>query len=470
MDWQRYNTLNKTFLILTVLALGVTACNKQADAPKGEGTVCYFNLSASIGGESSSKGVSLGASTASSTFDASDKVYVYIERPGTYPAFGHDGTALTPLTLSNVNGATCDLSGALKFYYDAGNAIPYEPKVNDRVHLLYNQNGNLYIPRMPLFTFGSFYGGAGGASHNDFAEAVMIVSALSGNGTAGYTLTLGKPEDPSDTKVSFRNLQSFFRQRLSFTDKEGNPVTPEISQLRINSASNKIVKSYSPFYSNNSAHYEYRPIVINNPVITDDGDIYFPLMFNEENKNDALIFTVYDNAENVYTVTKNAPSGGFTNGKYYYGGAALAWHHNKRPMVTGSVDDNPVDMTISGYSEDYYFELSHGGTVTLDNVTATVSESGQPFVSVYVDPAEGLEIVLTDNSSITCNASDAIRAEGDCHLKLSCTGSSATLTVTVRSSSAASIPASAGFIVTCSDVTNNGDGTYTWTYTVTRCT
>ena len=323
---------------------------------------------------------------------------------------------------------------------------------------------------MPLFTFGSFYGGAGGASHNDFAEAVMIVSALSGNGTAGYTLTLGKPEDPSDTKVSFRNLQSFFRQRLSFTDKEGNPVTPEISQLRINSASNKIVKSYSPFYSNNSAHYEYRPIVINNPVITDDGDIYFPLMFNEENKNDALIFTVYDDAENVYTVTKNAPSGGFTNGKYYYGGAALAWHHNKRPMVTGSVDDNPVDMTISGYSEDYYFELSHGGTVTLDNVTATVSESGQPFVSVYVDPAEGLEIVLTDNSSITCNASDAIRAEGDCHLKLSCTGSSATLTVTVRSSSAASIPASAGFIVTCSDVTNNGDGTYTWTYTVTRCT
>ena len=458
--------MKKIFLVLAILALGLTACNTNeidtietpdALAASTDAPVCYFNLPASFGGDASTKAVTIGESTATSSFEASDKIYVYIERADDTPAFGYDAGALTPLTISNINGNTCDLSGALKFYHE-GSGFDYEaytPQENDRVHLLYNHNGNLDNPVYPYFGFYSMSGGKDGyvdmeyfyywgANHFDFAEAVMKVTKVSGDADTGYSLTLGKVDDPTDIRVSFKSLQSMFRQRLSFTDENGDPATPTITKFRISSANNKIVYSYYPFYT---PHYEYRNLEIGDPnSISGDGDIYFPLMFNDENKNDALIFTAYDNAENVYTLTKNAPASGFANGKYYYGGAALAWHHNMRPTVTGTtatpsygnytIDDNPVNITISGYSEDYKFALNHGGTVTLNNVTATHTST---FMREYVDPAEDLLVVLTGANSIKAAPFDCISVEGGGSLKLSCTGASATLTVTVPHSSGCGI-------------------------------
>lgn len=461
--------MKKIFFVIAILALDLTACNTseidtietpEPVAASADAPVCYFNLPASFEGDTSTKAVTIGESTATSSFEATDKIYVFIERPGNTPAFAYDESTckLVPLNISNIKGATCDLSGALKFYYEGPGLVfkSYTPKENDRVHLLYNLNAGLNRPQYPFFRYDSLSGdkdvyedrwGGGnpnyffwGANHFDFAEAIMkVTTAVSDNAGSGYSLTLGKVDVPTDTKVCFKSLQSIFRQRLSFKDKGGDPVTPTITRFRINSANNKTVYAYYPFYDDNSPLYDYSYQEIDNPTLSVDRDIYFPLMFNDVNKNDALIFTAYDDAENVYTVTKNAPSGGFTNGKYYFGSAALAWHHNMRPTVTGTsatpsygkytIGDNAFNITISGYSEDYYFGISdgHGGTITLDNVTATHSDNF--FIAQEnVNPAGDISLVLTGTNHISCEDYWGILVYGN--LKLKCTGTSATLTVT----------------------------------------
>lgn len=526
--------MKKTLSLLAILALGFTACNKfelqeTSEQTPAEAPVCYFNLPASFDGDGATKAVTIGESTATTTFEAEDKIYVYIERAGKSPAYGSDdsSTNLVPLTIDNIDntdGATCDLSGALVFYQAKGGPIePYTPQANDIVHLLYNQNGHEEGRNYPYFDYYRITGGKDdcdpqggenpnhffwGANHFDFAEAVMKVTAVSGNDESGYSLTLGKVDDPTNTRAGFKNLQSLFRQRISFTDADGNPVNPTITRFRIRSSNRSVVERYYPFESDNSPFYKYfyQGLRINDPVISGDGDIYFPLMFNDVNKNDALIFTAYDDAENVYTVTKNAPAGGFANGKYYYGDASLAWHHNMRPTVTGTsatpssdeytIGENPVNITISGYSEGYRFKSSHGGTVTLNNATADTHS--EPFIHLVASSAKELHLVLTGTNSIESKGYNCIKSDGTSTLKLSCTGASATLTVTVNDdwycgleganytiSNDSSDPtanryditterdvtaqlAAPGYTVTRSARKDNLDGTFTWTYTVSR--
>ena len=260
--------MKKIFFVLAILALGLTACNKVElqETPEQtftEAPVCYFNLPASFDGDAVTKGVTIDESTATTSFDEVDNIYVYIERASDYPAFGYDESTneLVPLTISNINGATCVLSGALKFYH-TNPFEPYTPQENDIVHLLYNQNGNLHHPQNPYFEYYRITGGKDGvnpaehfwgANHYDFAEAVMKVTAVSGDEDSGYSLTLGKVDNPTNPWVSFKNLQSMFRQRLSFTDADGIPVTPApaITRFRIRSSNRSVVERYYPLESNN---------------------------------------------------------------------------------------------------------------------------------------------------------------------------------------------------------------------------
>ena len=89
-------------------------------------------------------------------------------------------------------------------------------------------------------------------------------------------------------------------------------------------------------------------------------------------------------------------------------------------------------------------------------------------------------MTLTGDNSITCNTGPFCIAVNE--LKLSCTGSSATLTLTSNSDvpnfcgiytetydpDNLSTIAADGFTVNCSIPTENEDGTFTWTYTVTK--
>ena len=535
--------MKKTLTLLAVLALGLTACNKvelqnsseQIPEIPAEAPACYFKLSAAIENDPETKSLTLGESTASFTFEASDSVYVYIVGQGTNAgtiACGKDkvNNRLASLTMENINGASCDLSGALKFYYeDSYYETPYTPAAGDIVYLFCN----MYGTHFPWFATAyhevlfDYYNQTGakdgftdpwlygmpeyyywGANHYDFSAAKMVITAVAGNTTDGFTLTLGKEGDPTDAKVSFRNMQSMFRQRLAFTDKVGDPVAvnPTLTKFTISTANDKVVYSYYPFSPNPALIYSYDAITILNPVLDGNGDIYFALMFNDDNKDEALILTAEDAGGNVYSVTKTAPTGGFANGKYYYGTATLAWQKCKKPTITGTaatpydnnsymevdVEENPAALGISGYSENYSFILSHGGTVTLDNVTAQV-ESDE---FVRLDAAADLDVVLTGTNSLNCGTYWAIHINNNGNLRLSCTGASATLTVTTTNASLCGIRgsnytadcspsdpeynhysttteldvttqlAAPGFVVTRSARMDNADGTYSWTYTV----
>lgn len=538
--------MKKIFFMIAVLALGMTACTKNelrthAEEPivTAEAPVFHFSIPASIGNGADTKAVTIGETSITSTFANTDKVYVFIEGQGANAgklAVAHNGTdASTYLIPSNINGTSCTLEGALKFYYnDNDNFAAFEPAVNDVVYLYYNMNepvekyaSSINMAGLDYQTqngskYQDVYGSYGpytflastGASACDFAEAKMKVTAVTGNGTDGYSLTMVQYDDNTKSNVHFENMNSMFRQRLSFTDKNGQSIAiPTLEKLAVKfEGGNYTVGTYYPF-SQYGSYYSLPDMSITNPIVSAEGDVYLALMFYDSNKDLPLVLEAKDSDGNVYSVTKNAPTGGFKNGKYYYGSTTLAWQKCIKPTVTGTsatpvgdpatytVTENPVNLTISGYSEGYDFELSegHGGTITLDNVTAsgtTNSPLYSPFIEQEANASNAdVSLVLTGTNSITCGIYWCILVYGN--LKLSCTGTSATLTVTgttdgccgisgfnYRSDGAfgvsyneasttteldvTSMLAADGYSVIRSARTDNSDGSYTWTYTVTK--
>ena len=152
-----------------------------------------------------------------------------------------------------------------------------------------------------------------------------------------------------------------------------------------------------------------------------------------------------------------------------------------------SFKDGSANITVTGLGEGETIRLNdNNNTVILSGVTAT---SYDTFICDYGFTGT-LNIVLNGTNSITITqptyGGQAIHAEGA--LKLSGNG---TLTVTVTAADFyglygnsnyasfggnpnnpdtngdASVLAADGYTVTRSDRTDNGDGTYTWTYTVT---
>ena len=529
--------------IAAALALFTTACSnedlfgekQQSQAPVAEAPVCHFNIPANIGEGTETRAITIGETSITSEFANTDKVYVFIEGQGANAgklAVAHNGTdASTYLTPSNINGTTCTLEGALKFYYnDNYSFAPYEPAVNDVVYLYYNMNDPVEdAPSIEMAgldyntqngskdqdVYGSYgpytFLASTGASACDFAEAKMKVTAVTGNGTDGYSLTMVQYDDNTKSNVHFENMGSIFRQRLAFTDKNSQPIAiPTLEKLSISfDGGDYVVGGYYPF-SSYTNYYSRSELPITNPIVSAEGDVYLALMFYDSNKNLPLVLKATDTDGNVYSVTKNAPTGGFKNGKYYYGSATLAWQKCIKPTVTGTsatatygtykIPENPVNLTISGYSEGYDFELSegHGGTITLDNVTAsgtTNSPLYSPFIEQETNNNADVSLVLTGTNSITCGTYWCILVYGN--LKLSCTGTSATLTVTgttdvccgisgynYRSDGdfgvsfnechttteldVTSMLAADGYSVIRSARTDNSDGTYTWTYTVRK--
>jgi hypothetical protein len=135
---------------------------------------------------------------------------------------------------------------------------------------------------------------------------------------------------------------------------------------------------------------------------------------------------------------------------------------------------DPAEITISGTSMGYYFWMNFGATIHINGLTATYGGNDIEFIYCGGD----LNLDISGANTIACkNWGKAILVTGT--LMLSGSG---TLTVTVNdsyssglkgtsnyndeTSSAASALAAPGHTVTRSDRTDNGDGTYTWTYTV----
>lgn len=511
--------MRKYFITIAILALGFTACNKEIESPQktpeqnpdvlSSVPVYYFNLPASFGGDASTKAVTIGEKSAQTTFAETDKVYVVIEHDGVY-GIAYDpgaGKCVSMTVTPDANPASATLSGALKFYYDDGdrNPIALTLAEGDAVYLFYNM---MYPDLNPAYLYFNYLYQIGskdqkvdsywdyyyGASYHDYGQTKMKIKALDGDDSEGYTMTLVQYDDPDESNVRFENIGSLFRQELSFTDKNGDSVTPKLTRFVVTTAENKTIYMYNPLASTQEDRYIRGPVIMEPLKLSDDGNIYFALMFVDDIKNETLYFTAEDEDGNVYTVSKAAPTDGFENGKYYYGELELTWQKcisgTTATPVNGlyTLEEDPVNITISGYSEGYQFKLKNGqgGTITLDNLTAT----GDIFIyQVDTAPRGDVSLVLKGDNSIYADTYLGIELYGG--LKLSCTGASATLTVTATIDGFCGIEgsnykfdtnsnnrgitteldvsaqlAAPGFTVTRSARTDNPGGTYTWTYTV----
>ena len=454
----------------TVALFGMTACSGSDDNIIGDEPITeqpaavktyQVSIPATMPGDEQTRAVSIDGTTSTSTFKAGEKVYVY--NATTHEVM--DGY-LQPSNITT-DGKGCDLTGTL-----TGGTISN----GDNLKLMYNLTTAYSNPTSCIFNYDGQNGTQSGVV--DGALAAVNVSSYTGG-----TLTTTAP-------ASFQPVQSMFR--FQFVDESGAPIT--VKTLRIQSTGWDIAVYYWPFDNN--------PFGENNIMVTPSSPtsdyLYVAICINEDMTPSALEFTVTDNDGNEYKGTKDAPSGGFKNGKYYYNtsaitltkqaariaptitwtsvenGAAVSPDEYNRYDVYGPYNGgqySPSEITISGTSSGYYFWMSYGATIHLSGLTATYDNDN------FIYSGGALNLDISGANSITCkNYWAAIFVDGT--LKLSGSG---TLTLTVNDAdgygigaasynygthSDASVLAADGYTVTRSDVTNNGNGTYSVTYTV----
>lgn len=515
--------MKRTFYFIAVLALGITACNKNqiqtpAEEPAAPGTeapVYHFSIPASIGGEADTKAVTLGESSITSTFLTTDEIGIYnVTKNAWARKSDHIYAGFATLHPSDIKneGKSCTLSGDLSFYtYDPSKYewTPVEIEQSDTYNLYYNaienqinNSGNV------KFKYGGQNGtkdtdhddGYGGfldygSSHCDYALAEGVTMSLSGS----TLLTL-------DGSVKFVRYGSLFRQRLASFTKGGKPVSPAPTSFKILTISteHKILVIENSIWDINGAMIvkdDHIQIDGTPSVMDANGDIYFALAFDntEIQAGDKLYFEVEGYDGNRYRGEKEIPAGGLQDGKYYYGNLDMVWTSQRAiPTVTAS-DASPIlpteydsfefgdGATISGNSDGFVFYMTGGGSVTLTGSgTATAKTSGglfgggNPILSCESD--KNMTIILDSDYAFIHNSDEevAIWTNGSGNLYLKTTGGTHTLTIKAKGSEfrglygdnywsesgVGELAADANTTVTLSD-TDNHDGTHTYVYTVT---
>ena len=455
--------------IAAALTMLSTACTNDdsllADEPQASAVKTYtVSIPATMAGDET-RAVTFDNSgetpTVTRGFLATEKIHVYNVTKG-----GALNGYLQPTNIST-DGKSCTLTGTLTGSY----AI----EANDELKLLYNlsHGSDTYF----------YYISQNGSQESllDGAVATVTVSSYTGG-----VLT-------TTANASFLPVQSMFR--FKFVDENNNAIT--VKKLKVESAGYNIAATYWPIRNDNGAN----SIVVTPSSPTSDY-LYMAMHIREDETPTDLTFTVFDNNDKEYVGTRTAPTGGFKNGKYYYNTAPIqltkqdtriaptvTWTSVKNgaavspdeyncysvlgPLKEGSsIECNPAEITISGTSNGYRFRMEPGGTVHLNNLTATYDESGYQFISSNGD----LNLDINGTNSIAVRHSQCIFVGGT--LKLSGNG---TLTTTTTSSGRYGIYGSAnyndnnsdftvlaadGYTVTRSNRQNNGNGTYTLIYTV----
>ena len=458
----------KGLAALVAGSLFAISCQKVEESIQNVPQVYQVSISASFA-DDATKAVTFDNDatpkpTATGRLETTENIYVYNETTKEML----DG-ALHPTDIS-ADGKSCNLTGTLTGTVTPGNKLT----------LTYNMN--VFDANDLGYCYFSYDGQSG-------TEAGVIDGGLATSLTATVSID-GECVLTTEEKASFEMQQAIFR--LKFTDGT-NPIT--VQSLLIESTGWDITAFYWPFRAESSRYGSHQITV--SPTTPTSGYLYVAVCIRESETASALNFTVTDNEGYQYKGTKAAPTGGFKNGKYYYSSAAttLTKLNLEKPTITwtsvyAAVEPNvynyydvygpwngsgydPSEITISGTSAGYYFYMNWGATIHLNGLTATYDGNNSFIIS-----DSDLNLDISGENSITCENDDqAISASGT--LKLSGNGM---LTVTANyatryglyatsnynddNNSDASVLAADGYTVSRSDVTNNGDGTYTWTYTV----
>ena len=468
------NVLATSVMLGALIVSGLTACTKESDVP--EQVVYEVCIHAANGNDAQTRAVTFDGTTSTSIFRTDERVYVCNKTTGVFLE-GY----LQPTNLLDGN-TKCDLVGSLTGTISQ----------NDQLVLLYNLNEfSSSLLSGNLFNYSGQNGLASGVL--DGAMATVTATVYDNNKLIATEI------------AEFENMQSIFR--FKFIDENNNPIN--VATLRIYSENKGIAKTCRPL---NTPEVSYggatssEPVVVTLPSPTTDY-IYVAMGIRESySAGDVIKFIAFDNNGEEYRGTKSAPSSGFINGKYYYNSSAIqltkinymaptiTWTSVKngvpvepayrRYLVHGQ-DGNPSVITISGNSYGYYFYMYDGSTITISNLTATLEEVVSAFISA--PSSYNINLIVDGVNSIAClDYQAAIYISGS--LKLSGNG---TLTVRSQNSGNCGLRAAAnydyssnnhtstgetdvtdalaaeGFTVTRSALTDNSDGTFTWTYTVT---
>ena len=472
----------KLIISLLAAAAALTACTNEDNAVGtqqptvgAEARTYTVSIPATIGGdEAQTRAVTFGgtddAPTAIGRFETTENIYVCNETQSKMLS-----GVLHPAQISS-DGKHCQLEGEL-----TGNV-----KAGDKLTLLYNLNKHGQGRDDCYFEYVEQDGSQAGVIDGGMAENLTAVN-LDGEGQ----LT-------TQEKASFKMLQAMLR--LKFTAGT-SPIT--VRKLIISSDENGIAEFFWPLKTSSTSSSSGSITVT--PAVATSDYLYVSLHDIEGSNLTSLTFTVTDSEGRVYTGSKAAPAGGFTNGNYYYSTAAtnlafkmqlveptITWisvkdgaavepiGYNNCYEVYGPSNGSGYDhseIAIRGTSLGYrfWFWAPNGATIHLRDVNATFDLTN-PFIHIS---GGNLNLDISDANTITCkNYSWGIHVEEN--LKLSGNG---TLTVTAKDASHKglyasrnykdnksdpSVIAADGHTVVCSDATDNGDGTYTWTYTVTN--
>ena len=461
-------SLYKSLAALVAVTLLSVSCQKAEES--GQEQVHLFSIPATFV-DYSTKAMSFGGTESSPTvnvrFETSNDIYVYNETKNAIL----DGV-LHPAEIS-ADGESCRLTGLITGAVAQG----------DKLTLLYNMN--IYTANDPDWC-GFYYDGQDGTQEG------IVDGGMATHLTAE---DLGRSEMTTKETVEFVMQQSVFRLKLS--DGE-NPIT--VKSLRIESEGFDIANFYWPFHE--EAHFGPNEINVYPASPTPDF-LYVSMCIDESEPPTSLTFTATDDQDNLYQGAMAAPAIGFKNEMFYFTPIAipLTWKtKNVKPAITwtsviegqptepdrdneynviGPVngdDYDPSEITISGISAGYYFYMSYGATIHLNGLDATYDRDNS-FIGSYrsvILAIEGANTITTKNEDCAVNIYNGT-------LKLS---GSDTLTVTVKSpdqyglyaelnykssdnsNANASALAAPGYTVTRSARTDNGDGSYTWTYTV----
>ena len=506
-------------LLMGTMALSLTACssednivNNTQQPAQDEVRTYTVSIPATFSDNAGTRAVEFdntGATPAITTkFVEDEKVYVFNNKPSTPQLLGGY------LLVKNVSAdkKSCELQGQL-----TGSIDP-----DDEVMLFYNlnnTNSSIYDLNNFYYDYNDQVGTA--ASCVDGATATMKVKEIDASNNYKMTFyAVGDETTKTQAKAVFANVQSMFR--FQFADATA-PTTPiKVKTLNIQSKNVQLAQRYYLPVGSTYPYWSASEGIDVTPATATDDYLYLALCFNANSQsNNELYFSVTDDAGYAYKGSKSGPTGGFQNGKYYYNTAPITLEKQSAPTITwtnpsaavsadanliyafnvggGGVGVTPYDITVSGACKGYGFEITSSGntgTIGLKNLNATWKNANPttPFISVTNGD---VLFELTGANSITCNTYYAIHGGGN--VKFSCTGASATLTVTASSSDFCGIlgdsnyeqsqgagaynyyPTTAeldvtsqlaapGYTVTRSARTQNADGTYTWTYTVSPVT
>lgn len=472
--------MKKYIYTIAILVQGLTACNKEAEAPHEEirnanATVYQVSIPAYMGADT--KAVTFDNSTnpptASTSFQMTDIIYVYNTNKYEWLATDNGGY-LSP----SEDGKFCVLTGTLSGTIEVG----------DVLLLMCNLNG--YDPSNPYdknnWHYNYYDQNGTQAGVVDGATAKLKVKSIDGE---GY-ITFCQEDDTDDSTAHFDNVQAMFR--FQFKDGTDSPIT--VKSLLISSKNNMLVKRNHPHLNS----YYQDNITIYLETATSD-PIYTALCVDESRSDgDVLTFWATSGDNKLYKGTKNGPAGEkkFKNGKYYYNSSPIAldllgdvmsvtWTNSGDPISPDEYYDyifntSAVDITASGVTAVSRIIVHQGGTVNLSGITAYLINSSR-----FIESNSALELVVNGTNTIECKGND-YSIFNLSSLKLSGNG---TLTVTTQNTGycgiltnnyqwgdnnhdvtteldVTTLLAAPGYTVTRSARTDNPDGTYTWTYTV----